>query len=179
MEYKAVGKPEQYRLINEAVRTAQFVQNKCLRLWKDGEKVGKYDISKYTTSLRQEFEWCGKLNSTAVQAAGERAWSAISRFYENVKKGLKPVQVNATGRRASARNLGYPRFKKNCRSVEYKHSGWKLDGLSKRITFTDGFGIGTLKLKGTYDLALYPLNLIKRVRLLKRSDGYYTSRGHR
>jgi putative transposase len=173
LEYKAVGKPEQYRLINEAVRTAQFVQNKCLRLWKDGEKVGKYDISKYTTSLRQEFEWCGKLNSTAVQAAGERAWSAISRFYENVKKGLKPVQVNATGRRASARNLGYPRFKKNCRSVEYKHSGWKLDGLSKRITFTDGFGIGTLKLKGTYDLALYPLNLIKRVRLLKRSDGYY------
>lgn len=26
----------------------------------------------------------------------------------------------------------------------------------------DGFGIGTLKLKGTYDLALYPADLIKK-----------------
>ncbi|MDQ3399234.1 MAG: transposase, partial [Deinococcota bacterium] len=95
------------------------------------------------------------------QAAGERAWSSISRFYDpwraKDKKGIKPV--------------GYPRFKKNCRSVEYKHSGWKLSALDKRITFTDGFGIGTLKLKGTWSLAgprmaLYPLNLIKRVRLV-------------
>ena len=119
LEYKAVGKPEQYRQIDEAIRSAQFVRNKCLRLWIDakgkGEKVGKYAISKYTTSLRQAFEWCTKLNSTAVQAAGERAWSAISRFYDPCKQGDK--------------NKGYPRFKKNVRSVEYKHSGWKLDAL--------------------------------------------------
>lgn len=172
IEYKAVGKPEQYRQIDEAIRTSQFVRNSCLRLWVDAKdteilgspRIGKYDISSHTTFLRKQFEWCKKLNSTAVQAAGERTWSAISRFYENAKKGIKPV--------------GYPRFKKNCRSVEYKHSGWKLDALNKRITFTDGFGIGTLKLKGTWSLAgprmaLYPLNLIKRVRLVKRADGYY------
>ncbi|MDQ3396712.1 MAG: transposase [Deinococcota bacterium] len=167
IEYKAVGTLEQYRQIDEAIRTAQFVRNSCLRLWVDAkdtdEKVGKYDISRHTTFLRKQFEWCKKLNSTAVQAAGERAWSSIARFYDpwraKDKKGIRPV--------------GYPRFKKNCRSVEYKHSGWKLDALDKRITFTDGFGIGTLKLKGTWDLALYPLNLIKRVRLVKRADGYY------
>lgn len=163
VEYKAVGNSEQHRQIDEAIRTAKFVQNKCLRLWVDAKdtltKVGKYDISKHTTFLREEYIWCRRLNSTAVQAAGERAWSAISRFYDNVKKGAKPV--------------GYPQFKRHTRSVEYKHSGWKLSALDKRITFTDGFGIGTLKLKGTYDLALYPVNLIKRVRLVKRADGYY------
>lgn len=45
--------------------------------------------------------------------------------------------------------------------------------MNKRIEFTDGFKIGVLKLKGKYDLALYPESLIKRVRLLKRADGYY------
>lgn len=163
VEYKAVGNPEQYRQIDEAIRTSQFVRNKCLRLWVDAKdtetKVGKYDISKHTTFLREEYIWCRRLNSTAVQAAGERAWSAISRFYDNVKKGARPV--------------GFPRFKKNMRSVEYKHSGWKLSALCKRITLTDGFGIGTLKLKGTHDLSLYPASLIKRVRLVHRADGYY------
>lgn len=158
-EYEAKGKAEQYRQIDEAIRTSQFVQNKCLRFWVDSEKVGKYDISRHTTFLREKYIWCRRLNSTAVQAAGERAWSAISRFYDRCKQG--------------AAKKGYPRFKKNVRSVEYKHSGWKLSALDKRITFTDGFGIGTLKLKGTYDLALYPVNLIKRVRLVERADGYY------
>ncbi|NES67361.1 MAG: IS200/IS605 family element transposase accessory protein TnpB, partial [Okeania sp. SIO2D1] len=32
---------------------------------------------------------------------------------------------------------------------------------------------GTFKLKGTYDLNHYQLNQIKRVRLVKRADGYY------
>lgn len=159
LEYKAIGKPEQYRLIDEAIRTAQFVRNKCVRFWMDGEKVGKYDISRYTTSLRRDFEWCRNLNSSAVQSSGERAWAAISRFYGNCKSGAKPV--------------GYPRFKGNVRSVEYKQSGWKVDGLNKRVTFTDRFHIGTLKLKGTYDLALYPVGLIRRVRLVRRADGYY------
>ena len=43
----------------------------------------------------------------------------------------------------------------------------------KYIKFTDGFGIGELRLIGTYDLAFYPKDAIKRVRLLRRADGYY------
>jgi putative transposase len=163
LEYKLVATKEQRQGMDEAIRTAQFVRNACLRFWmdsKDSEKsVGKYDISKHTTKLRAEFEWAGKLNSTAVQAAGERTWAAISRFYDNHKKGLKPV--------------GYPQFKKNTRSVEYKQSGWKLDASSKRLALTDGFKVGVMKLKGKWDLMLYRIEDIKRLRLVKRADGYY------
>jgi putative transposase len=68
---------------------------------------------------------------------------------------------------------GFPKFKKNCRSVEYKVSGWKLSETRKAITFSDKKGIGTLKLKGTYDLNFYDIKQIKRVRLVRRADGYY------
>lgn len=163
LEYKLVASDEQKRGMDESIRTAQFVRNACLRYWmdsKEGEKsVGKYDISKYTTTLRTQFEWAKKLNSTAVQAAGERAWASISRFYDNHKKGVKPV--------------GYPKFKKNVRSVEYKQSGWKLDASNKRLTLKDGFKIGVMKLLGKWDLMLYRQEDIKRLRIVKRADGYY------
>ncbi len=180
LEYKIYGSDAQYRLIDEAIRTAQFVRNSCIRYWMDSKpenseegksaswskdgtlraySAGKFDISKYTTALRKDYAWCKRLNSTAVQSAGDRAWSSIALFYDNCKKGVRPV--------------GYPKFKKNNRSVEYKQSGWKVDARQKRITFTDGFGIGTLKLKGTWDLSLYSSDLIKRVRIVRRADGYY------
>jgi putative transposase len=43
----------------------------------------------------------------------------------------------------------------------------------KRIKFTDHNGIGELRLVGTYDLAHYHPSQIKRVRLVRRADGYY------
>jgi putative transposase len=100
------------------------------------------------------------LNSHACQAAVERAWSSIARFFDNCKKQIKGKK-------------GYPKFKKNVRSVEYKTSGWSLSKDLKRITFTDGNGIGTVKLIGTRDLNFYQEAQIKRVRLVKRADGYY------
>jgi IS605 OrfB family transposase len=57
--------------------------------------------------------------------------------------------------------------------VEYKNSGWKLSDDRKKITFTDKKNIGTVKLKGTRDLNFYPIDQIKRVRIVKRADGYY------
>jgi hypothetical protein len=50
--------------------------------------------------------------------------------------------------------------------VEYKNSGWKLSEDRKKITFTDKKNIGTVKLKGTRDLNFYPLDQIKRVRIV-------------
>src|ERR687885_2231111 len=94
------------------------------------------------------------------QAAVERAYSAIARFYSNCKKSIPGKK-------------GYPKFKKNCRSVEYKTSGWKLSENRKQITFIDKKGIGKLGLKGTWDLNFYQLEQIKRVRLVRRADGYY------
>jgi len=86
--------------------------------------------------------------------------SAISCFLDNCKKGV-------LGKK------GFPQFQKDCRSVEYKTSGWKLAENRNSITFTDKNGIGKLKLKGTRDLNFYQVDQIKRVRLVKHAHGYY------
>jgi putative transposase len=159
-EFKAYGKAAQLAAINEAIRTAQFIRNSCIRLWMDVRSTGKNDLQKYCAVLAANFPFANELNSMARQASAERAWSSIFRFYENCKNG-------ASGKK------GFPQFQKNCRSVEYKSSGWKLAPDRKSITFTDKKGIGRLKLKGTRDLHFYQINQIKRVRLVKRADGVY------
>jgi putative transposase len=159
-EFKVKGKEAQYRAIDEAIRTSLFIQNKCLRYWMENKGLRQYDLNKYCAVLAAEFSFADELNSMARQSAAERTWSAIARFFDNCKKKVKGKK-------------GFPRFKKNCRSVEYKTSGWKLSPNRKAITFRDGKNIGTLKLKGTYDLNYYDMKQIKRVRLVKRADGYY------
>jgi putative transposase len=159
LEFKAKGKTTQYSAIDEAIKTAQFVRNKCVRYWMDNRGVGQKDLYRYNTALRAEFPFVNALNSHG-QASVERAYSAIVRFYDNCKKAIPGKK-------------GYPKFKKNCRSVEYKTSGWKLSETRKQITFTDKKEIGKLKLKGTWDLNFYQLDPIKRVRLIRRADGYY------
>ena len=160
LEAKLKGKTEQYALIDEAIRTALFVRNKALRLWMDVKDRDKYDLNKYCAVLAKEFDFAKKLNSTARQASAERAWSAISKFFDNCKKKV-------SGKK------GYPKFKKRGHSVEYKQSGWKLSEDRKYVTLTDGFEIGRLKLVGSRDLNFYQIEQIKRVRLVKRADGYY------
>jgi transposase len=124
-EFKVKAKEAQYRAIDEAIRTSQFIQNKCLRYWTDNEKIGKYDLNKYCAVLAAEFPFASELNSMARQAAAERAWAAIARFYDNCKRKVKGKK-------------GYPKFKKHARSVEYKTSGWKLSPNRKAVTFRDG-----------------------------------------
>ncbi len=79
-EFKVKAQKIQCRAIDEAIRTSQFIQNKCLRYWMDSKGVSKYDLNKYCAVLAKEFAFADELNSMAVSAA-ERAWSAISRFY--------------------------------------------------------------------------------------------------
>jgi putative transposase len=160
LEYKAKGKTTQYSAIDEAIKTAQFVRNRCIRYWMDNRGVGQKELYRYNTKLRAEFPFVNALNSHACQVAVEWAYSAIARFYDNCRKSI-------LGKK------GYPKFKKNCRSVEYKTSGWKLSEDRRSINFIDKKGIGKLKLKGTWDLHFYQLDKIKRVRLVRRADGYY------
>jgi putative transposase len=82
-EFKIKAKESQYRAIDEAIRTSQFIQNKCLRYWMDNKGVGKYDLNKHCAVLAAEFPFADELNSMARQSAAERAWSAICRFYDN------------------------------------------------------------------------------------------------
>ncbi|WP_414589740.1 RNA-guided endonuclease InsQ/TnpB family protein [Scytonema sp. PCC 10023] len=160
LEYKAVIKPNQAKAIDEAIRTSQFVRNKVLRYWMDNRGVGKKELYQYNTRVRAEYKFVKDLNSHACQASVENVERAINRFFDNCKN-------NKPG------NIGYPRFKKDSRSVEYKVSGWKLHLSKRRITFSDKKGIGELKLLGKWDFHTYPIELIKRVRIVRRADGYY------
>ncbi|ABA23726.1 transposase [Trichormus variabilis ATCC 29413] len=123
-EYKVNPKPQQISAINEAIRTSQFVRNKVLRYWMDNRGVGKTEMFRYNTLLRKEFKFVEDLNSHACQTAVERVLKAVNRFYDNCKRGI-------SGKK------GYPKFKKNTRSVEYKVSGWKLSSDRKHITCKD------------------------------------------
>lgn len=163
LEYKIKAKPQQHKAIEEAIRTVQFIRNKCIRYWIDAPKdakINRFALNKYSTELRNEFPFAKELNSMAVQAAAERGWFAISRFYDN-------CQYKKSGKKR------FPRFQKDNRSVEYKTSGWKLHSTKRRITITDKKGIGELKLLGKWDIDQYPVKSIKRVRLVRRADGYY------
>ncbi len=159
-EFKTYGKSSQSAAVDEAIRTAQFVRNSCLRYWIDNPKSNRYDLNKYCAVLAASFPFASELNSQARQASAERTWSAISRFYDNCKQAIPGKK-------------GYPQFQRDCRSVEYKTTGWKLAEDRKSIKFTDKKGIGKLKLKGTRDLHFYQISQIKRVRLIKRADGVY------
>lgn len=57
--------------------------------------------------------------------------------------------------------------------MEYKISGWELHPTKRRITFTDKKGIGEVKLLGKWDIHTYSVISIKRVRIVKRADGFY------
>jgi len=160
LEFKVKGKVQQYSAIDDAIRTFQFIRNKALRFWMDNEKVNGFDLNKYCAVLAKEFAFAKELNSQARQSAAERAWFAISRFFDNCKSGIPGKK-------------GYPQFQKDNRSVEYKTTGWNLSGDCRHITFTDKKGISRLKMLGTRDLNFYQSDQIKRVRLVKRADGYF------
>jgi putative transposase len=161
LEYKVYAKPNQFQAIDEAIRITQFIRNKSIRLWMDGGAKSWVELSRYCAIWAKEFDFANKLGAMARQASAERAWAAISRFYDNVKKGVKGEKV------------GFPKFQKDCRSVEYKTNSWKLAVDRKSIAFIDKCGIGTLKMKGSRDLNFYQIEQIKRVRLVRRADGYY------
>ena len=164
IEFKLKTNSHQEIAIQEAIRVGQFIRNKCLRFWMDSTKedqVNYATLCRLTTELSNspEFSFVGKLNSMARQASAERAWFSISRFYDNCQRGLA--------------KKGYPKFKKFSRSVEYKTSGWKLTEDKKFIHITDKTGIGKLKLIGTFNREILDKSTIKRVRLIKRADGFY------
>ncbi|NEO94794.1 MAG: transposase, partial [Moorea sp. SIO3G5] len=164
------GSLAQYQALDEAIRTAQFVRNKAVRLWRDEPLVNKGRLSLLCKELAhaQECPWVKKLNSMARQASAERAWNSISSFYRRCREGAK--------------KKGYPQFKKHsrngfadaARTVEYKTTGWKLSEDCLTINFTDGFQAGRFSLFCNHETRedLFRLK-INRVRVVRRVDGYY------
>jgi transposase len=64
----------------------------------------------YCAVLAKESPFATRLNSQARQASADRAWFALSRFYENCK-------VHKPGKK------GYPKFQHDNRSVEVRRFG--------------------------------------------------------
>ena len=161
-EYKLAASKRHYTAIDEAIRIVEFIRNNCLRKWMDERGVSRTDLQCYCAQLAQESHFARHLNSQARQASADRAWFAIGRFYDNCREH-KPGKK------------GYPKFQRENRSVEYKQTGWKLEPDGKHITFTDGCGIGRLRLVGNKKQAIstFPTKQIKRVRIVRRADGYY------
>jgi putative transposase len=59
LEYKVKGKQQQYRAIDEAIITTQFIRNKAIRYWMDAPKQAKVDkiaLNNYSTALRKELD---------------------------------------------------------------------------------------------------------------------------
>ena len=100
-EFKLYGTQDQFKRIDECIRTTQFIRNKCIRLWMDEGakpkdkriKIGKYEFSAQAAVLAEQYDFAAKLNSTGRQAATERAWASIARFYDNCKKKVKGKKV--------------------------------------------------------------------------------------
>lgn len=178
-EAKLEGTHDQYERLDAAIRTGRFVRNSIVRAWMDGLVLSRNDAYKYCKVLADnpEFPWAKQLNSQARQAHAERAWAGIERFYQNCKAQVKrqsglgetPSRGTAVGKK------GFPQFKKHSfrASVEYKVSGWKLSSDRRYLEFTDGFKAGVFKMWGTRDLHFYQVSQIKRVRVVRRHDGYY------
>jgi len=160
-EYTLKVTTAQRAAINEAICVAQFVHNKCLRLWMDEQGVGANDLQTACSCLAHEFTFVARLNSQARKAAADRVWAAINRFYAN-------CTAHWPGKKGS------PRFQRDCRSVEDKGTGWKLDPDGKHLTVSTGCGIGRVKLLGSRgrELATCPVEQSKRVRRLHPADGH-------
>ena len=79
LEFRTYGKSSQFNAVNEAIRTAKFIRNSCIRLWMDVKGTCKNDLQKYCAVLAKNFPFADELNSMARQASAERAWSSINR----------------------------------------------------------------------------------------------------
>ena len=163
-EMKLKGTKQQYECLDQVIRTGTFVRNSIIRAWMDGIVKSKNEAYKQCKVLADDpqFPWAKKLNSMARQAHSERAWASVEKFYRNCKAKIPGKK-------------GYPKFKKYQvrASVEYKTSGWKLSSDRRYLKLTDGFKAGNFKLWGSRNLHYYQIEQIKRVRIIRRHDGYY------
>ena len=52
------GTSNQYKSLDEAIRTAQFIRNKAVRYWMDNQGVNKSRLYKLSKELGSEFPCC-------------------------------------------------------------------------------------------------------------------------
>jgi putative transposase len=99
LEFKVLAQKYQYTAIDEAIRTAQFIQNKCLRFWMDNSKVNKYDLNKYCRVLAYNKDFAVKLARCVVHSNDVIAYEDL-RIKNLVKKRCYLAASQAAKERA-------------------------------------------------------------------------------
>jgi putative transposase len=61
-DYKLRTNQAQQQAIDEAIRTVQFIRNKCLRKWMDERGMGDNDLHVSCSQLAQEYPFAARLN---------------------------------------------------------------------------------------------------------------------
>jgi hypothetical protein len=75
LEFKLVGKPRQYDVIDEAIRTTPFIRNKCVRYWQDTRGVKLYDLNtNYRGAGGKSRLWTADPVSTRRTFGGQGCW---------------------------------------------------------------------------------------------------------
>ncbi len=100
-------------------------------------------------------------NRNQLHNLGDPNKQSINKFYQNCHAKIPGEKW-------------FPRFKKHNRSFEYKLTGYQLSDDRRKIRFTDGFQAGEFDLWCSQKtLFYYSEQQIKRVRVVRRADGYY------
>ena len=61
-DYKLRVNQAQQQAIDEAIRTVQFIRNKCLRKWMDGRGIGDNDLQVSCSHLAEVYPFAAHLN---------------------------------------------------------------------------------------------------------------------
>ena len=81
IELKVKAIQAQVTSIEEAIRTAQFIRNKCLRLWMDSKGINKYELQSYCKVLAKEFKFAGELNANPPYPPSEEGGRRASLLF--------------------------------------------------------------------------------------------------
>jgi putative transposase len=124
----------------------------------------------------KELSWLTSTNNAPLWQKSLNGQASLTQWHVKPRLNVPFLLFNVFSLIAFAKKTGkkgYPQFKKHTRSVEYKTSGWLLSTDKKCLTFKDGFAAGKFKLIGSRDLHFYAPDEIKRIRVVRRADGYY------
>jgi putative transposase len=74
-EAKLEGNQDQYRRLDEAIRTGQFIRNACLRHWLDGHGKSRNDLNRYCKVLADnpDFPWAKKQGLNGSTSYGRKS----------------------------------------------------------------------------------------------------------
>ena len=73
-EYKLRCTKGQQAAMDDAIRIAQFIRNKCLRLWMDKSRIGANDLQIYCSRLAHTFDFAARLDTPADSARSAAPW---------------------------------------------------------------------------------------------------------